>query len=129
MATYRSRVRGLAAVLDDFAATVDLTNASICAAGIATSTRRLGLQRVVLASVHEGLVTPACRRARLKLFSAAKLKEMSEYVERHTLGQPGDDEVFAFASLVGIGVVQTIAAGPRTSEPPRQQIGICWPTD
>ena len=50
----RALTSGLA--LDDFGSTVDARNASVCAAGIARSVRYRGLERVVLASVHEELL-------------------------------------------------------------------------
>ena len=42
--------------LDDFGTTVDARNASVCAAGIARSVRFRKLERVVVASAHEGLL-------------------------------------------------------------------------
>ena len=45
--------------IDDFGSTVDMRNASVCAAGIArmaSKAKGLDLERVVVASVHEGVV-------------------------------------------------------------------------
>ena len=42
--------------VDDFGSTVDGQNACVCAAGVARTVRLRQLDRVVLASVHEGLV-------------------------------------------------------------------------